>query len=237
MSPTAYSALLSKWLGGGRWLGGGKWLGGRGPTASEWAFRQIRALRQWLRTACSTGESRDIVFALKGFQELLNHYCAEARLEKGTSLNEKLRDEPPAEYSLTDEIVNSRWRGLLDPSVPPKGASLTGWFGDEFGRALARCAEVGIRSEMLLRRDLDRLLVLLGGATLQLAGLRRSGEEGIGSAKTALSEEAGFLLDRIAEIYGQKIQFFVNPQYNFERDSSNSGWTIFVGLTLLVPEA
>ena len=49
VSPSAYSTLLSKWRGG------------RGPTASEWAFRQLRALRQWLRTACSTGESRDIV--------------------------------------------------------------------------------------------------------------------------------------------------------------------------------
>ncbi|HSC48028.1 MAG TPA: hypothetical protein VLG68_08070, partial [Gammaproteobacteria bacterium] len=198
MTPKAYSRLLSKWRGG------------RGSTASEWAFRQLRALRQWLRTACSTGESRDIVFALEGFQKLLNHYCANARPktgaspsekpkpEKDASLNEELRKKP-AEYSDTDEVVNSRWRELLDPkSAPPKE---TGWFGDEFGRALARCAEVGIRSGVLLRRDLDRLLVVMGGATLQLAGFRRPGEEGIGPAEDpALPQEAGFLLDRIAEI-------------------------------------
>jgi hypothetical protein len=47
----------------------------------------------------------------------------------------------------------------------------------------------------------------------------------------------GVQLDYIAEPWGQKVQFFVNPQYNFETTSSNSGWTIFVGLTLLVPEA
>ena len=47
----------------------------------------------------------------------------------------------------------------------------------------------------------------------------------------------GIELDYIAGLWGQKIQFFANPQYNFEQDSSNSGWTIFVGLTLLVPGA
>ena len=122
----------------------------------------------------------------------------------------------------TDEVVNSKWRGLLDPNtVPPKE---TGWFGDEFGRALARCAEVGIRSTVLLRRDLDRLLVVLGGATLQLAGFKRLGEEGTGSAKdTALPEEAGFLLDRIAEI----------GMYAFQvSDEAYSDWFVRPALVL-----
>lgn len=43
----------------------------------------------------------------------------------------------------------------------------------------------------------------------------------------------GIELDYIAG--GQKMQFFVNPQYNFETSSSSSGWTVFVGFTLLVP--
>jgi hypothetical protein len=47
----------------------------------------------------------------------------------------------------------------------------------------------------------------------------------------------GIELDYIADLWGQKVQFFANPQFNFERTSSNSGWTIFVGLTLLVPGA
>ena len=62
--------------------------------------------------------------------------------------------------------------------------------------ALARCAEVGIQSGALLRRDLDRLLVVLGGATLQLADLEPPPEKD----HRILGEEAGFLLDRIAEI-------------------------------------
>jgi hypothetical protein len=33
-------------------------------------------------------------------------------------------------------------------------------------------------------------------------------------------------VDRIADIYGQKVQFFVNPLYNFQSDASNSGWTL-----------
>jgi hypothetical protein len=47
----------------------------------------------------------------------------------------------------------------------------------------------------------------------------------------------GIELDYIADLRGQKMQFFVNPQYNFETTSSNSGWTVYVGLTLLVPGA
>jgi hypothetical protein len=47
----------------------------------------------------------------------------------------------------------------------------------------------------------------------------------------------GIELDYIVDFWGQKIQWFVNPQYNFESTSSNSGWTVYVGLTLLVPGA
>ena len=43
-------------------------------------------------------------------------------------------------------------------------------------------------------------------------------------------------LDRITDMCGAKVQFFVNPQYDFEREASNSGWTLFVGLTLVVPD-
>lgn len=47
----------------------------------------------------------------------------------------------------------------------------------------------------------------------------------------------GVEVDYITQLYGQKLQFFVNPQYNFERDASNSGWTLFLGMSLLVPRA
>jgi hypothetical protein len=47
----------------------------------------------------------------------------------------------------------------------------------------------------------------------------------------------GVQVDYIADVYGQKTQLFINPQYNLQRDSSNSGWTLFLGLTLLVPDA
>jgi hypothetical protein len=47
----------------------------------------------------------------------------------------------------------------------------------------------------------------------------------------------GVQVDYITEVYGQKIDFFANPQYNFESDSSNSGWTFFIGMSLLVPGA
>jgi len=171
------------------------------PLTSEEAFRRLRALRQWLRTACRTGESRDILFALHGFQELLDYYCDEVRPEEG-SPNQALRNRRPAEYSDTGEVVHSRWRTLLDPSYfPPDDETWRpGWFGNEFGMALARCAEVGIQSGLLLR-DLDCFLVVLSGATLELAGFRPLEKGGIGSAKRPpLRQEAGFLLDRIAEI-------------------------------------
>jgi hypothetical protein len=47
----------------------------------------------------------------------------------------------------------------------------------------------------------------------------------------------GVQVDRILDIHSQRLQIFINPQYNFQRDSSNSGWTLFLGVTLLIPEA
>jgi hypothetical protein len=47
----------------------------------------------------------------------------------------------------------------------------------------------------------------------------------------------GIEVDYIADIYGQKLQFFVNPQYNLQDDASNSGWTLFLGMALIVPES
>lgn len=47
----------------------------------------------------------------------------------------------------------------------------------------------------------------------------------------------GLQLECIADVYGERIQLFANPQYNFISDASNSGWTIFLGISLLVPDA
>ena len=47
----------------------------------------------------------------------------------------------------------------------------------------------------------------------------------------------GIELDYVTDFWGQKINWFINPQYNFVTTDSSSGWTIFVGLTLLVPGA
>jgi hypothetical protein len=47
----------------------------------------------------------------------------------------------------------------------------------------------------------------------------------------------GIELDYVTDFCGQKINWFVNPQYNFVTTDSSSGWTVFVGLTLLVPGA
>lgn len=46
----------------------------------------------------------------------------------------------------------------------------------------------------------------------------------------------GVQLERILDVCGEKLQLFINPQYNLERDSSNSGWTLFLGVSLLFPE-
>lgn len=47
----------------------------------------------------------------------------------------------------------------------------------------------------------------------------------------------GIQVDYITDLWGQKTQFFINPQYNFESDATNSGWTIFLGMSFLVPGA
>jgi hypothetical protein len=203
VSPSAYSTMLSK---PPRWPGSG-W--GRRLT-TESAYIRLRALRQWLRTACRSGESRDIVFALLGLDELLTYYCDEAR-KSGTTKhpNHRLREETPAEYDPAREIYVSRWRFLLDRSRDGRlGSSRVGWFGDEFGRAVARCAEVGVWSN-LLQRDMDRLLVQLGAATLKLAGwVSLSDRAKPAPVAEPLSEEVGHLLDRIAEIgmYAYQVQ-------------------------------
>jgi hypothetical protein len=41
----------------------------------------------------------------------------------------------------------------------------------------------------------------------------------------------------ITTLWGQKMDFFVNPQYNFHNSSGNAEWQFYFGLTLLVPEA
>ena len=47
----------------------------------------------------------------------------------------------------------------------------------------------------------------------------------------------GVELDYISNLWGKRIQWFANPQYNFETPSSNPGWTVHVGLVLLAPGA
>ncbi len=47
----------------------------------------------------------------------------------------------------------------------------------------------------------------------------------------------GIEFDYIVDLWGQKIQLFVNPRYIFVTSSGRSGWTVFVGLTILVPGA
>jgi hypothetical protein len=41
----------------------------------------------------------------------------------------------------------------------------------------------------------------------------------------------------IADVWGQKIDFFINPQYNFRNSSGDPEWQFYFGITLLVPEA
>ena len=46
----------------------------------------------------------------------------------------------------------------------------------------------------------------------------------------------GAELDYIANICGQKVQLFLNPQFNFADNANNSGWTVFIGASLIVPD-
>ena len=180
------------------------WLLERRQLTFSRACRRLRALQQRLRTACSIGESRDVLFTLYGFQELLDYYCAEARrLEDGKLASKTLRGRPSNESSSTDEIVNSCWRVPLDQTgVSCNDIPLIGWFGNEFGRALASCAENGIQLGFLLHDDLDRILMVLNEATLQLAGFKppKRGEIANSPKLQPWSEEAGYILDQIAEI-------------------------------------
>jgi hypothetical protein len=195
---------LKEWWHARRHRSVRSWLLEKRPLTFPRACRRLRALRQRLGTACRAGESRDVVFTLYGFQELLDYYCVEARTpEDGKRVGDALRGRSSHETIPTVGIGGSSWRMLLDPTaVPCHETPPTGWFGHEFGRALASGAEVGIDSGYLLHGDLDRILMVLSEATLQLADVEPSGKGDTADhpGLQALPEDAGFLLDQIAEI-------------------------------------
>jgi len=173
---------------------------------AENLYRAVRALRQWLRISCGSGESRDLMFALLGMRELVTAYIAfvdrEPRPVRASPARRRraepatLRATLPAEYLKEWEIVRLHWR---HPGRPGEAPSVPderpGWFGDELGRAFARSLETGILGGSLLLRDADRLLGLMCWAVEQFSGL-----DSDGSSATELHEEAGYVLDRIAEI-------------------------------------
>jgi hypothetical protein len=68
-----------------------------------------------------------------------------------------------------------------------------GWFGNEVGRAVARAIEAGVRSNLLLRRDADMVVWMLRDEIVRCVPLAAG--DGVD-----LPVEAGFMLDRLAEI-------------------------------------
>ena len=181
------------------------------PLDSEQAYRRLRTIRQWLRTACASGESRDIIFALDAFRKLVERYADHARTERRRELAateaadsdagavsttsgqapRSLRRDRPREYADTAAVVKIHWRRLRPGSSPgPRGkGDLPGWFGDELGRAAVRSVETGIRTGTLLVRDADRI-----------QGTMKWAARCFVDGEPPLLEDAGYLVDRIAEI-------------------------------------
>lgn len=169
--------------------------------AVEDLYKRVRALRQWLRTAAGCGESRDLQFALLGLERLLLQYRV-AVVDRP-----HLRTLAPSEYQTSR--LGERWDGSTNGTTgrPPR---LQGWFGNEVGRALVRGLEVGMRGQ-LLRRDADRIVETMA-MCISIAG------KGAGTHRPdsplaegpLLAEEAGFLLDRLAEA-GVFCQQFRDP--------------------------
>jgi hypothetical protein len=116
-------------------------------TAQEQDWKRFPWLDD-LATSYRSGESRDIVFALLRFDELLHYYCEEARESGGGKcFNDQLHARTPAEYDPGSRVVNSKWRFLLNIAVMgmlSPGGSVG--FGDEFGLAIALSAARGGRS-------------------------------------------------------------------------------------------
>jgi len=170
--------------------------------AVEDLYQRVRSLRQWLRTAASSGESRDLQFALLGLERLLLEY------RRKTRTLPEIRTLAPAEYR-TSRLDESEWTNPHeDADDQDKASQLQGWFGNEVGRALVRGLEVGLRGQ-LLRRDADRILDTIAtciSITCDGVGRDRPGHEP--TADQVLAEEAGFLLDRLTEVgvFCQQIQ-------------------------------
>ncbi|WP_448628125.1 hypothetical protein [Geodermatophilus sp. URMC 64] len=171
----------------------------QGFLESEDAYRSVRTIRQWLRTACGSGESRDITLALVAMRNLVEWYIRSATGEhRPESEQNELRCLPPQEYKKTRTVVDTHWQDIWTPSPEVANASEShdergrdkGWFGGEVGRAVVRSLETGIRARTLLVRDADRILGTTFWAIEQLH------EDGVG----VLCEEVELLIDRVAEI-------------------------------------
>ena len=194
---------------------------------TEDAYKRVRAIRQWLRTACGSGESRDIAFSLRALRNLVTRYALatetlESMLHKNVEGEPEckchhpsvagcphrypvLRRKTPVEYAETRDVVRTHWASMSWPGPSSEVGTtsrlsngskdsansdeLIGWFGDEIGRAAARSLETGIRSKALLVRDADRILGTMCWTILQLL-----------KAQRPLLHEAGYLVDRIAEV-------------------------------------
>ncbi|MFD2094189.1 hypothetical protein [Blastococcus deserti] len=199
---------------------------------SEDAYQRIRTIRQWLRTACGSGESRDITLCLVALRNLVDWYVDSVTDERRSpERRTRLRERPPGEYETTGTVVRTHWKTIWDapgaaaregtgvdgtparkdtPAEPESGHTertsshqppegdataeerqeekrLPGWFGGEIGRAAARSLETGIRGRTLLVRDADRILGTMCWATIRFH-------------EAELTEEAAYLVDRIAEI-------------------------------------
>jgi hypothetical protein len=172
----------------------GKW---RSPPHED-LYRRVRAVRQWLRISCGSGESRDLAFALLGMRDLVEAYTACLQSghpdERPPPEADAMRSNYPAEYDEMKEIVGMHWLPG-ERGEAPRPSVLPGWFGDEFGRAVARSLETGILRSSLLQRDADRLLGLMCWAVERFGRSGRAGQEA-----SILAQESGYVLNWIAEI-------------------------------------
>jgi hypothetical protein len=143
---------------------------------SEDLYARVRIFRGWLRTVNQIGESRDLQYAIRGTEKLVDVYI--------DTLNSPSR---LAFVSVTNPTSTA-------PAVPG-GRSLgrdpaaARWFADELGRALVRAVESGV-SGGTLPRDLSRLLDLFGDCIMKFADVRGSSGR----------PEARILLERLVEV-------------------------------------
>jgi hypothetical protein len=188
-------------------------------------YNVVRTLRGWIRASARTGDSRELQEALEGTLKLVKEYVKILRegpelcllptnywhnaetqstnpLHSAGAVNSDV--EPPAEWRywlplpLTPSPNRDDAPGIERWNMAHSGLPGT-WLANEVGRSVVRAVEFGNSSQMLLDRDLFRLLNTLPDAASLFYDLAKD-MSSRPSSRRAAERSAGVMVSYLVEI-------------------------------------